>query len=233
MIAAAGSGERLAAGGPKAFVELAGRSLLERSIAAIADSVAISSLIIAVPAELVGTAQAALEDGPALPLTVLSGGASRAESVRLAVEAVDAELVVVHDAARPLASPELFDAVVARLAAEPDADAVIAAAPLHDTVKRSAARNDGAEPGEVAETLAREHLWAAQTPQAFRVSALRAAQQRAQAEGRLEQATDEAGLIELAGGRVLLEPAPAHNLKVTTAADLRIAAAILDALGRV
>ena len=232
MIAAAGSGERLGAGGPKAFVELAGRPLIEHSLAAVAAARTVSTLVVAVPAELVDPTRQRLggRDGP--PVTVLAGGASRAESVREALAAVATDLVAIHDAARPLAPAPLFDAVVERLAAAPGASAAIAATPVRDTVKRSAERND-AGGGEVAETMAREYLWAAQTPQAFRTAALRTAQQTAAATGRLSGATDEASLIEAAGGTVLLEPSTAHNLKVTTAEDLRIAAALLGGSGGV
>lgn len=165
---------------------------------------------------------------------VVGGGATRADSVRAALGACESELVVVHDAARPLAGPEVFDAVAARLATEPEVDAVIAATPLLDTVKRSAAPHGvPAEPGEAVETVPRENLWAAQTPQGFRSAALAEAQRSAEAAGRLAEATDEARLIEMAGGRVLLEPAPAHNIKVTVPADLRLAEALLAASGRV
>jgi 2-C-methyl-D-erythritol 4-phosphate cytidylyltransferase len=171
---------------------------------------------------------------PGLGGDVVSGGATRADSVSAALEASESELVLVHDAARPLTGPEVFDAVAARLAAEPEADAVIAATPLLDTVKRSVVPHGvPAETGEAVETVPRERLWAAQTPQGFRSAALAEAQRAAGAEGRLAEATDEARLIEQAGGRVLLEPVPAHNIKVTVPADLRLAEALLAASGRV
>ena len=173
---------------------------------------------------------------PGLAGTVVAGGASRAESVRRGLIEVGTEFVLVHDAARPLADADLFDAIVARLVSEPTASAVIAAAPLTDTVKRALGPHGAdrpGEPGEVAETMAREQLWAAQTPQGFRSAALRRAQEQAADAGELDRATDEARLIELAGGRVLLEPAPAYNLKVTGPDDLLAAAALLAALGRV
>jgi 2-C-methyl-D-erythritol 4-phosphate cytidylyltransferase len=167
-----------------------------------------------------------------LALEVVAGGATRAESVGAALARADSELIVVHDAARPLVTPELIEAALAKLADRPDADAVIAAAPLTDTVKR--AREPRPAKGEferggptVAKTESREHLWAAQTPQAFRTAALREA--HAADPQRVAAATDDAMLIEKAGGKVLIEPAPAENMKVTTPGDLRIAELLLTA----
>lgn len=228
MIAAAGSGERLGAGGPKAFVELAGRPLLEWSVAAAAGAASIQALVVAAPGGFEEAAEAAIAAAaPDLAAQVLPGGASRAESVRRAVAVVETDLVLVHDAARPLTPAALFDAIAGRLGRE-SAGAVIAAAPIRDTVKRAAGGS-----ARVEETLAREQLWAAQTPQGFQVEVLRAAQEAAEQAGELAGATDEACLVEAAGGEVLLEEAPAHNVKVTTADDLAVAAALLDARGRV
>jgi 2-C-methyl-D-erythritol 4-phosphate cytidylyltransferase len=228
VIAAAGSGERLGAGGPKAFVELAGRPLLGWSVAAAAEAASTEALVVAAPDGFEEAAEAAIAAAaPDLAAQVVPGGASRAESVRLATAVVGTDLVLIHDAARPLAPASLFDAIVGRLEREPAA-AVIAAAPIRDTGKRAA---DGA--ARVEETLVREHLWAAQTPQGFRVGALRAAQAAAEQAGELAGATDEARLIEGAGGEVLLEEAPAYNVKVTTAEDLVVAEALLAVRGRV
>lgn len=213
MIAAAGSGQRLGAGGPKAFVELAGRPLVEWSLLALDVAATVDAIVVAVPAGFEG--EVAL-DG----MTVVAGGASRAESVRLAMSAVEGEFVVVHDAARPLALPELFDRVVRRLAGS-GVDAVIAAAPVADTLKMAG------EGGVVGETVDRTGLWGAQTPQAFRVEALRGAQRAAMEAAELEAATDEAWLIERVGGTVLLEAVDGPNLKVTDEADLAVAEALL------
>lgn len=152
---------------------------------------------------------------------VLAGGATRAESVRAALERVETDLVAIHDAARPLVAAALFDAVFAALAASESVEAAIAAAPLGDTVKRAKA---GARVGE---TIDRRDLWGAQTPQAFRTAALKRAQEAAEQAGALTAATDEAMLIERAGGEVLLVPSPLPNLKVTLPADLGIAEALL------
>jgi len=170
-------------------------------------------------------------------LGVVAGGATRAQSVANALEAVGTELVAIHDAARPLLTPELVEELVARLDTDPDAAGVIAAAPVTDTVKRAEmAAGSGTSDAfvrpqrtdaslVVGETLDRSRLWAAQTPQAFRTEALRAALD-VDAEAR-DAATDEAMLVEAAGGTVLIHLAPAENLKVTTPLDLRVAELLL------
>jgi len=163
-----------------------------------------------------------LEQVRSLRLSVVTGGATRAESIGLALaEAGSPALVAVHDAARPLLSAELVEALVARLAGSPGAAGVIAATPLTDTVKRAA------PDGTILATESREGLWAAQTPQLFRTEALREA--HAAEPERLAAATDDAMLVEQAGGRVVIEPAPATNLKVTTREDLALAARLLAA----
>jgi 2-C-methyl-D-erythritol 4-phosphate cytidylyltransferase len=215
VIAAAGSGERLGAGGPKALVELAGRPMLAWSLDAFEAAESVAAVVIAAPP---GNEDAISAVAPAA--VVVTGADARSQSVGNALERVDTELVAVHDAARPLVTADLIDALVARLAARPDADGVIAAAPLTDTVKRV----DGPT---VSKTESREHLWAAQTPQAFRTDALREA--HAADPQRVAAATDDAMLIEEDGGTVLIEPTPASNLKVTTPEDLRVAEALLGA----
>ena len=163
------------------------------------------------------------------------GGEHRSESVAAALGEVETELVAVHDAARPLVTAELIDQLVAKLASRPDADGVIAAAALTDTVKR-AREPRPAEGGfprggpTVAQTVSRDHLWAAQTPQVFRTAALREALDTdAQ---RIAAATDDAMLVEKAGGKVLIHPSGAENLKVTTELDLRVAELLLAERGR-
>lgn len=151
-------------------------------------------------------------------LTVVAGGATRAQSVSNALAVVETEVVAIHDAARPLLTADLLEALVADLDAAPQADAVIAAGRVADTIKRA----DG---GTVAATVDRSTLWAAQTPQVFRTEALRAALQVDRAAR--EAATDEAMLIEAAGGTVLLHEVTEPNLKVTTGADLKVAELLL------
>jgi 2-C-methyl-D-erythritol 4-phosphate cytidylyltransferase len=164
-------------------------------------------------------------------LAVVDGGETRAQSVANALEAVGTELVAIHDAARPLVTAELIEDVVATLVADPDADCAIAATPVTDTIKQVASSNPRVlekphqgvhKPAVVVQTTVdRGRLWAAQTPQVFRVEALRRALQADP--DRAAQATDEAMLVEAAGGRVLIHPSPPENLKVTTPHDLRVA----------
>ena len=211
MIAAAGSGQRLGAGGPKAFVELAGRPLLDWSLDAFRAAESIAEIVVAVPP---GQEGSVAERG----VVAVEGGQHRSESVAIAAELCSEEILVVHDAARPLVTPELIDAIVERLVSDREAAAVIAAAPVTDTIKRTA---DG---DRVEETLDRAGLWAVQTPQAFRADALRGALSDADS---LPDATDDAMLVERQGGRVLIHSAPAENLKVTAPIDLRVAELLL------
>jgi 2-C-methyl-D-erythritol 4-phosphate cytidylyltransferase len=227
VIAAAGSGERLGAGGPKAFVPLAGRPMVEWSIAAFR-AVGAAAIVVAVPPEV-----AAGEAG-SVPETFVSGGESRAVSVSNALAVVETELVAIHDAARPLVTRELIEGVVATLVADPDAAGAIAAAAVTDTIKRTERRLMDSPPSGVVDpsidilgTVDRDELWAAQTPQVFRTDALRAAISAARAE-ELTNATDEAMLVEAAGGKVLIHPSPAENLKITTPLDLQFAEARLS-----
>jgi 2-C-methyl-D-erythritol 4-phosphate cytidylyltransferase len=206
LVVAAGSGERLGADRPKAFVVLAGRPMLEWSLDAL-QAAGIADVVVAAP------------PGVDVPGGV-AGGRTRSESVRNALEAApaDAEAIVVHDAARPLVTPDHFTRALAALER---ADAAIAAVPVTDTVKEVG-------PGQlVLRTLDRSRLWAVQTPQAFRRDVLeRALSVRAEV---LEQATDDAWLVERAGGRVVVVESTAENLKVTTPFDLRVAELLLSA----
>jgi 2-C-methyl-D-erythritol 4-phosphate cytidylyltransferase len=162
----------------------------------------------------------------------VAGGASRSESVAAGLARIESDLVAVHDAARPLVTPQLVDDLVGRLLASPDAAGVIAATPITDTVKRTEEPRPAAgEPSRdaltVAETVSRDLLWAAQTPQVFRTGVLRAALDTDPR--RLASATDDAMLVERVGGTVLVQPSPPENLKVTTPLDLRVAELLLAA----
>jgi 2-C-methyl-D-erythritol 4-phosphate cytidylyltransferase len=205
-------------------VPLAGKPMVEWSIAALRAAPSIGSIVVACPP---GHPHNLVDED----LKIVDGGATRAQSVSNALRAVDTELVAIHDAARPLVTPKLIEDVVATLIADPGADAAIAATPITDTIKRaSLTKRRFPMPGMedrrfVESTLDRASLWAAQTPQAFRVEALRAALD-GDAE-RVAAATDEAMLIEAAGETVLIRPAPPENLKVTTPLDLRLAELLL------
>jgi len=185
--------------------------MVEWSIVALREAHGVRSIVIACPPghvhELGGH-----------DLGVVEGGATRSQSVANALQAVGTELVAIHDAARPLVTPELVEGVVATLAADPEADGAIAATPVTDTIKRVGDR-------VIETTVNREVLWAAQTPQAFRTEALRRALEANSTQ--VEAATDEAMLVEAVGGRVLIHSAPPENLKVTTPLDLQLAELLL------
>jgi 2-C-methyl-D-erythritol 4-phosphate cytidylyltransferase len=182
-------------------VEIAGRPMIEWSLDALR-AAGIGDIVVALPKGV---------DAPA-GVTGVRGGATRSESVLAALAAGgDGQSVIVHDAARPLVEPELFTRVVDALA---DADCAIAAARVADTIKEA----DG---DRVVATLDRSRLWAVQTPQAFRRAALEAALNVDAAI--LARATDDASLIERAGGTVRVVEAPPSNFKVTTPHDLKVA----------
>jgi 2-C-methyl-D-erythritol 4-phosphate cytidylyltransferase len=198
--------------------------MVEWSVAAFRACDSVHSIVVAAPPGHVG-------DLDGHDLDVVSGGATRAQSVANALEAVGTEYVAVHDAARPLLTPELVEALVADLDAAPEAAGVIAAAPVTDTVKRAdrSKRQKPTSEGENCRLVIkgsedRSDLWAAQTPQVFRTAALRQALAVTQ---RPEEATDEAMLVEWNGGAVLIHPVAEQNLKVTTPLDLRVAGLLL------
>lgn len=207
-------GTRLGAARPKAFVEVGGRTLLERSVCAARDSGVVDQVVVIVPAELVDDVRAQLPE-----VTVVAGGAERSDSVRagLAAAGEDARLVLVHDAARALVPPELFVRVVDALAA--GAAAVVPGIPVVDTLKRVD------DDGRVRATPDRSELRAVQTPQGFTAEVLRRAHR---SEG---DATDDAGLVEALGVDVLVVRGEELAFKVTTPLDLRLAESLCAAEG--
>jgi len=209
---AAGSGQRLGAGRAKALVELGGRPLFAWAVDAARAASSIGAIVVAAPP---GDEDGFATDG----VSVVSGGASRSESVAAALGAVSDENVVIHDAARPFAEPVLFDRVVTALESDTGLAAAVVAVAVPDTIKRSGPN------GEVAETLDRSALRAIQTPQAFRREALAAALDAAPHV--LASATDDASLVEIAGGRVALVEGSVRNMKITTPEDLVMAEALL------
>jgi 2-C-methyl-D-erythritol 4-phosphate cytidylyltransferase len=212
IVPAAGSGERLAAGVPKAFVGLAGKTLLEHALARLRASGAVDEVVVAVPPGR--TDEAVLILGP--NVTVVAGGASRAESVRLALGATGSpEFVLVHDAARPLTPPTLIARVVAALRA--GHGAVVPGLPLTDTVKAVDAD------GVVLGTPERAGLRAVQTPQGFATDLLLRAYQRAGT----ASFTDDASLVENIGGQVQVVDGDPMAFKITTPLDLLLAEAVL------
>ncbi|MEQ3551967.1 2-C-methyl-D-erythritol 4-phosphate cytidylyltransferase [Pseudonocardia nematodicida] len=213
VLPAAGSGTRLGAAEPKAFVPLAGVPLLVRAVDGLLASDVVDHVVVAVPSELVDRALGLLSGRP---VSVIAGGGDRTASVAagLAATGPDAEVVLVHDAARPLTPVDVVRRVVAAVRA--GAPAVIPVLPVADTVKR-------VDPnGVVTDTVDRSALRAVQTPQAFRAADLR----RAYA-GIPDPATDDAGLVEAIGDPVATVPGDPLAFKVTTAWDLRIAELLL------
>ena len=204
IVPAGGSGERLGADRPKAFVVCAGRPLIEWSLEVLGS--VCDRVIVAAPD--------GYDEGP----DRVRGGESRSASVRNAVGAAEeADLFLVHDAARPLVTRELVERCIGAI--EPGIDGAIAAIPITDTVK------EVATDGRVLRTLDRTTLWAVQTPQVFRADILRRALERDAAA--LAAATDDAWLVDDAGGVITVAESYPENLKVTRESDLRIAEALL------
>jgi 2-C-methyl-D-erythritol 4-phosphate cytidylyltransferase len=215
LLAAAGGGERLGAGRPKAFARLGDRPLLAESLTRLEESEWVDAIVVAAPAGWEEPSILLAEElGAAKVSACVRGGASRAESVRIALGEVpdDAVAVLVHDAARPLLPPEVIERVLAPLGE--GWDGVVPALPLSDTVKR--VRRD-----QVVETLDRSELAAVQTPQAFVAAVLRDAAVAG------AHATDCASLVEARGGRVKVVPGDRRLLKVTSQDDLELVASWL------
>ncbi|MFM8944505.1 MAG: 2-C-methyl-D-erythritol 4-phosphate cytidylyltransferase [Actinomycetota bacterium] len=203
IVLAAGSGDRLGADLPKAFVPLGDRPLILHAVDTVLASRAIDRVVVAVPDGWEARVRALLDPR----CDVVVGGATRRASTLLALEAIggDADVVGCHDAARPLAPPALVDAVVEAL---DGVDGVVPGIPVADTLKR-------VEGDRVVATEPREGLVAVQTPQAFRAAAFRDAHARAAVD-----VTDDAMALELAGYRIRVIPGDAMAFKITTADDL-------------
>lgn len=208
VVVAAGRGERL--GEPKQFRDLAGIPLLLWSVEAFSEHPAIEVVVVVLPAAEARQPPAWL---PQSAVVVCEGGATRRESAGLGVESVPewGEAILIHDAARPFVTPQTIDAVLAGVAS---VGAAVPLLPMSDTVKRVAGNH-------VEETLDRECLGRAQTPQGFRAEWIREAHARARAEG--TQAPDDCALVERLGRPVLAIPGDLRNLKITTPADLELA----------
>jgi 2-C-methyl-D-erythritol 4-phosphate cytidylyltransferase / 2-C-methyl-D-erythritol 2,4-cyclodiphosphate synthase len=219
ILAAGGLGRRLGAGTPKQFLDLGGQSVLERSVTAFLDHPAVAEIVVALPADAAETPPAFLS-GRGKPIRVVGGGERRQDSVARAFGLVgEADIVLVHDAARPLVDAVTIDRTIAEAAA---CGAAIAALPARDTVKL--VESGGGSSPRVASTVPRERVWMAQTPQAFRREVLAAA--IAFGAGGAE-GTDEAALAEQAGFEVRLVEGSPGNLKITTMDDLAFARKLL------
>jgi 2-C-methyl-D-erythritol 4-phosphate cytidylyltransferase len=172
------------------------------------------TLVVAVPADLVTETRTTLTD--VTDLSVVAGGPRRQDSVFEALREIDADTVLVHDAARPLVAPEVVRDLVQSLE---DWDGAVVAVPVDETIKRVVG-------GEISETVDRTDLWQAQTPQGFRTSILRDAHERARKDGFL--ATDDASLLERYGGRVRVVRGSRTNIKVTYPEDFALAEALAE-----
>lgn len=212
VLVAAGSGERLGHGMPKALVGLGGRTILDWAVEAFAGHPELDELVVAAPAASVETIASTIVAGCPRPCAVVPGGANRTESVRRGLAALGdrPEFVLVHDAARPLVPARLITDVVAAL--RNGADAVIPVLPVADTVKRVA-------DDVVLATVDRTELRRVQTPQGFRAAILRAAYAAAPE----LVATDDAGLVEAQGIKVHTVAGDEAAFKITTPHDLRLA----------
>lgn len=207
IVVAAGGGARF--GGAKQFDDLAGMRVVDHAVAA--GRAVVDGTVVVVPS--------GHEWSGAPESVAVTGGETRTASVRSGLGAVprDADIIVVHDAARPLATAGLFRLVIAAVVA--GADGAIPGVPLADTVKR-------VHQDRVVETLDRDPLVAVQTPQAFRADVLR----RAHRSG--AEATDDAALVEVSGGSVVVVPGEASNRKITTPGDLEVAELFLTERAR-
>ena len=223
IIVAAGRGDRMASAVPKQFLDLGGRSLLQRSVGIFDQHAAVAQIVVVLPPDLVSQG-AELVGAVSRPCAIVAGGHRRQDSVANGVAALASGIntVLVHDAARPFADAALIDRVLAGVR---ESGAAIPAIGARDTVKRRA-------PGSarIAETIPRTEIWLAQTPQGFRRPLL----ESAMALGRgSAEATDEAALVERLGEAVTMVEGDERNVKITTADDLATARATLAAPGRI
>jgi 2-C-methyl-D-erythritol 4-phosphate cytidylyltransferase len=211
ILVAAGSGERLGAGVPKALVALGGQPMVVRAAAAFVAATTIQQIVVVAPPDCVDRLARDLGEG----IAVVAGGPSRQQSVSAGLDALsgDVRVVAVHDGARPLVTPQLIDRTVAALV--PPWDAVAPALAVVDTIKRVDSR------GTVLRTVDRNGLWAVQTPQVSSRATLERVHARV-ASG-VGAATDDLSLVERAGGRVLLIEGDPVNFKITHPEDLAMA----------
>lgn len=214
IIVAAGSGTRLGAKVPKAFVSLNGKPMAEYSLLACQDCKSAGEIILVKPADHQINGLKYFDKYPKLS-AIVSGGQERLDSVRAGLKMVsqDPGIILIHDAARPLIRPEQIEAVIRAVKRH---GAAILAAPVNDTIKK-------ARGGIISGTMDRSQLWKAQTPQGFKASVLKSSHF-----GRKKSpATDDSQLVEMAGGKVHVVPGDGSNMKITTPIDLEIASWLL------
>lgn len=219
LIVAAGRGTRAVRpgdDGPKQYANLGSKPLLWRTLGAFEDAALISTIQVVVHGDDAQRYDASIPFGARKILPAVTGGDSRQASVRLGLEALaqtEPDAVLIHDAARPFVSGEIISKVAEALLVSP---AAVAATPVSDTIKKAGAT------GLVVETISRDGLWRAQTPQGFHFQAILQAHRDAAAAG-LDAFTDDASLAEWAGLDVALVPGSEQNIKITTAEDLQMA----------
>lgn len=224
LIAAAGQGTRLGAEVPKAYVELRGRTLLERSVRALLASGVVDEVIVLVSPDMEPEAAriiGRIDTAGAAPIRLVHGGSERADSVWAGLQAIpdDDAVVLIHDAARALTPPAMVRGVAKRVLE--GAPAAVPVVPVADTIKEVAA-------DAVVSTPDRSRLRAVQTPQAFRLPALRQANLDYLAEQPEFTATDDASLMEWHGERVATVPGDTLAFKITTPIDLTLAHALTE-----
>jgi len=221
VIVAAGKGERMGTLLPKPFLTVVGVPLLIHTVRSLIRSPLITKLVIVVAPEREALLRdiLAVHGSVSVPICIVHGGLERQDSVRLGLAALDpeCEIVVIHDAARPFIAAEIIDRSIA-VAAE--VGGALVAIPVRDTIKRVD------ENSTVLETVPRQSLWLAQTPQTFRVQLICEAHARALSEGMV--ATDDATLVEQLGGQVKIVAGDPLNFKITTPDDLRLAKVLLE-----
>lgn len=227
VIVAGGVGRRFGNPKGKLMVELAGRPLIAWTVEAFDRARSIEEIVIVCRGEVRDEMRArALEPfGFTTPITFADAGAERQDSTAAGVAAVPADVaaVAIHDAARPLIAPETIDAAVDALAVEPGLDGVVCGQSAIDTLK---VVEEGPLGARFVDTPPRARYWTVQTPQVFRTEALRRAIERARADG--FAGTDDASLVEHAGGTVVGFAAPRDNLKVTVPEDLPLVELLLE-----
>ena len=210
---------------PKPFLSLGGIPLLVRTLQTVVRSPLVRKIILVIAGERESLCRDLLQThGPSnVPITLVHGGAERQDSVRCGLAALEpeSEIVAIHDGARPFLDPTILDASI-HVATEHGG--AIVAVPARDTIKHVT------KDGRVTETVPRQQLWLAQTPQTFRVQLIREAHARAVAEG--VTATDDAALLEWCGKTVKVVVGSSHNFKITTPDDFWLAEAILAAESR-
>ncbi len=224
VIVAAGKGTRLQSELPKPFLSVAGRPILVHTLRRFTSIEMVRRVIVVVAAECEALCQEVLHThGPwPQPITVIHGGAERQDSVRNGLAALETqcEIVVIHDAARPFIGVE---AIQRSIDAAAETGSAVVATPVRDTIKRADAQHT------IRETVSRQDLWLAQTPQTFQVGVIRAAHHWARQRDIV--GTDDASLVEQMGRPVCIVPGDALNFKITTPDDLALAQAVLQASG--